>query len=114
MGDLSQVNPARFPVVTATVQGSDVPNRGPVDVSWTGACRPVESRSRGWFGGRSPGWLEEPSRGLVHARSRKMINQLWERAPHAPACATSILDLWTTIEPFHRCAIGLDPISRHS
>jgi len=37
-----------------------------------------------------------------------------DSGPDARPRAMSIGDLWTTIEPFHRCGIGLALISRHS
>ena len=52
------------------------------------------------------------SRGCRLIRARCSI-QLWQ-SPDARPRAMSIGDLWTTIEPFHRCGIGLALISRHS
>jgi hypothetical protein len=46
--------------------------------------------------------------------SAQDVQSSFDSGPDARPRAMSIGDLWTTIEPFHRCGLGLALISRHS
>lgn len=99
MGDLPHVNSVS--VSRATAPSSDT------DVLIQALPIVLDGALADWYEG-----ARVRSRGCRLIRARCSI-RLWQ-SPDARPRAMSIGDLWTTIEPFHRCGIGLALISRHS
>jgi hypothetical protein len=100
MADLPHANSVVFPGVAAPASGADVP------------IQALSTVPDGRLPAGTPGALASALEAAgPYAQD---VQSGSDSGPDARPRAMSIGDLWTTIEPFHRCGLGLALISRRS